>query len=55
MSGRRARFTMKEVVTLIKAAQKEHARVVIELDEAGKFRVVVNETAGIDQAEDMVF
>lgn len=40
---RKARFTMKEVVTLIKAAQKEHARVVIELDEVGKFRVIVNE------------
>lgn len=46
---RKARFTMKEVTTLIKAAQKEHARVVIELDEAGKFRVVVNEV--ISQGE----
>lgn len=43
MSGRRARFTMAEVLTLIRAAQKEGARLVIELDEDGKFRVVVNE------------
>ncbi len=53
---RRSRVTMKEVQSIIKAAQKEHARVVIELDEAGKFRVVVNEVAPeIDRAEDMVF
>ncbi len=52
---RKARFTMKEVVTLIKAAQREHARVVIELDEDGKFRMVVNDTAGVDPVEDMVF
>lgn len=42
---RKARFTVKEMTTLIRTAQKEHARVVIELDETGKIRVVVNELA----------
>lgn len=37
---------MREVQSIIKAAQKEHARVVIELDEAGRLRVVVNELLG---------
>lgn len=40
---RRARFTEKEVLTVIRAAQKEHARVVIELDEQGKFRLILND------------
>lgn len=53
---RKARFTMKEVVTLIKAAQKQNARLVIELDEAGKFRVVINELSEqFEPREDMVF
>lgn len=45
---------MTEVLTLIRAAQREHARLVIELDKDGKFRVVVNEAAqAIDQTEDI--
>jgi hypothetical protein len=52
---RKARFTMKEVTTLIKAAQKEHARVVIEMDEGGKFRMVFNEVAQpVDRTEEIV-
>ncbi|MBK1866410.1 hypothetical protein [Taklimakanibacter albus] len=35
---------MKEITTLIKAAQREGARLVIELNETGKFRVIVNDT-----------
>lgn len=45
MTRRKARFTMKEVTTLIKAAQKENVRLVIELDEVGKFRVIVDGTS----------
>ncbi len=43
---RKSRFTLKEVLTLIQAAQKERARVVIELDEAGKFRLILNDLQG---------
>lgn len=53
---RKARFTMKEITTLIKAAQKEHARLIIELDETGKFRIIVNEPSEYGAPEeDMAF
>ena len=45
---------MKEITTLIKAAQREGARLVIELDETGKFRVIVNERSEFAPDEDMV-
>lgn len=54
MARRKARFTMKEITTLIKAAQREHARLVIELDEDGKFRVVVNDAIGVEPRDDIV-
>lgn len=55
MSRRPARFTMSEVLTLIRAAQKEHARLVIELDREGRFRVIVNERSGETLDEPMDF
>lgn len=52
---RKPRFTLKEVLTVIRAAQKEHARVVIELDEAGRFRLVVNDAPmPVDHHEEIV-
>ena len=47
MSRRPPRFTLKEVQTLVRAAQESGARLVLELDGDGKFRVILNETASI--------
>lgn len=52
---RKARITMREVQSIIKAAQKERARVVIELDEAGKLRVIINELLEPEHDPSIVF
>lgn len=44
MANRRARFTQKEILTLIRVAQQERARLVFELEPDGRFRIIVNET-----------
>lgn len=44
MSRRQARFSLKEMQTMIRAAQEAGTRLVFELEPDGKFRIVVNDT-----------
>lgn len=41
--SRPARFTLKEVQTLVKAAQKANSRLILELERDGKMRIVLND------------
>jgi hypothetical protein len=43
MSKRPARFTLKEVQTLVKAAQEAGTRLILELERDGTMRIVLNE------------
>ena len=46
---------MKEILTLIKAAQKEEVRLVFELNRDGTFRIIVNELGeGVEPSRDYV-
>jgi hypothetical protein len=43
MSRRPARFTLKEVQTLVKVAQEAGSRLILELERDGTMRIVLNE------------
>ena len=45
MAKHRARFTLKEIQTLIRVAQEEQARLIFELEPDGRFRIIVNEVS----------
>jgi hypothetical protein len=52
MSKRPARFTLKEVQTLVRAAQEAGTRLVLELDRDGRMRIILNENGSFqDVAE----
>ena len=43
MGKRPARFTLKEVQTLVRAAQEAGSRLVLELERDGRMRIVLND------------